>query len=269
MLRGIAEPGAIVMVTVGVTTYRTFADVNGAWGVDLINVAPFSGATPTLPGTYSISATATDSSGNRSVPLVPQTWAITLIPLDTPVITSTAITRFVQPTIEGTAKPLSIITLEIKDAANTSLGIFSTTTAASGRWSINLVGQANAPILNGGQIYNVSVLSTVGNLSASATSNLQVLITIPGIPVITSGTITNDNTPTITGTADAATLVLVTIERDLNNSVFAGATVFQVNANSNGTWVLNLDSARPVSGPLATLRDGRYRLLAKAVDFAW
>jgi hypothetical protein len=268
MLRGMAEPGAIVMVTIGAATYRTFADVNGAWGVDLINDAPFSGATPTLPGSYSVRVTATDASGNQSAPLVMQTWAITLIPLDTPVITSTAITRFVQPTIEGTAKPLSIITLEIKDATNTSVGIFSTTTAPNGRWSINLAGQANAPTLNAGQIYNVSVLSTMGNLSASATSNLQVLITIPGIPVITSGTITNDNTPTITGTADAATLVLVTIERDLNNSVFAGATVFEVNTNSNGTWVLNLDSARPLSGPLATLRDGRYRLLAKAVDFA-
>jgi VCBS repeat-containing protein len=268
MLRGTAESGATVMVTVGVTTYRTFADVNGAWGVDLINDAPFSGATPTLPGSYSVRATATDASGNQSAPLVMQTWTITLIPLDTPVITSTAITRFVQPTIEGTAKPLSIITLEIKDATNTSVGIFSTTTAANGRWSINLAGQANAPTLNSGQIYNVSVLSTMGNLSASATSNLQVLITIPGIPVITSGTITNDNTPTITGTANPSTLVLVTVERELNNSVFAGATIFEVNTNSNGTWVLNLDSAKPLSGPLATLRDGRYRLLAKAVDFA-
>jgi hypothetical protein len=131
-------------------------------------------------------------------------------PLAAPVITAPAngaVTNDNTPTITGTADPN--VTIEVFDGA-ASLG--TTPADGAGNWALTpAVGLTDGS-------HTVTAVATVGGGNESPASS-PVTITVdtqaPGAPVITvpaEGSTTNDNTPTISGTAEVGASVAVLVE---------------------------------------------------------
>jgi hypothetical protein len=81
----------------------------------------------------------------------------------------------------------------------------------------------------------------------------------PAVPVITSPSLTNDNTPVLTGTAEPGSTVTV---------VIAGLTYTTTAASPSGAWSVDLGTAIPVGGstPITALTDGINTVTVTATD---
>jgi hypothetical protein len=116
----------------------------------------------------------------------------------------------------------------------------------SGQWSLDTGAVAPAsgafnPTTNGANEVVARVTDGVGNSSTDVTSNEVVIDTIsPAAPRVDS-LLTNNPTPTVTGTAEAAST---------NTIIFGGAT-FTVVTNGAGRWLLDTSTATPGSGSFA------------------
>ena len=83
-------------------------------------------------------------------------------------------------------------------------------------------------------------------------------ITAPNAPSITSGTTTNDSTPTITGTADANSTVTLTVP---NNAKYTTTA-------TGGNWSIDTQTATPASGLLSLNVNGNNSISVIATDSA-
>jgi outer membrane usher protein FimD/PapC len=110
------------------------------------------------------------------------------------------ITNDTTPTITGTAEANSSVSVVINGQT------YTTTADSSGNWSAT-----PTTALTGGT-YTASVTATdaAGNTSSAGTASIAIDTTAPTAPVVTA-MITNDTTPTITGTAEANSSVSVVI----------------------------------------------------------
>ncbi|WP_050791952.1 Ig-like domain-containing protein [Stigmatella aurantiaca] len=238
---GTAEAGATVTVIVdGNPIGTTTASASGAWSF-----------TPTVglsADTHQVKATATDAAGHISPESNTNTFIVdTTVPAAPVVVTPEhlSVTRNTTPVFTGTADPNITVTLYL---GTTELG--SITADASGAWSFT----PTAPLLPG--TYDVSAVATTAAGNASPQSNINTFTidtTPPPAPVVTSpadGTVTSDNTPTITGTAEP----LSTVEVTLNGSVL-GTTA----TDAAGLWTIT---------PSSPLPDGPYTVTATASDLA-
>lgn len=198
-------------------------------------------------GTYSLTATQTDSFSNTSAPSNPVVITIdTTAPLP-PVITSPPtgiITNDNTPTLTGTAEANTI------GIYQNGLPAGGTITDAFGNWTFT----PSVPIPDGTYTFRATATDAAGNTSAPSN---PVVITIdttaPLPPVITSpstGTITSDNTPTLTGTAEANTIVGI-----YRNGSPVGGTI----ADAFGNWTFT---------PIAPIPDGTYNFRATSTDNA-
>jgi hypothetical protein len=149
------------------------------------------------------------------------------------------------PTISGTAEAGSTITVIIDGVA-----AGTTTTDGSGTWTFT-----PGTALADGQ-HTVVTTATDEALHVSPDSN-SVTFTVdtvaPAAPVITSptsGTTTDDTTPTISGTAEAGSSVTVIVN---------GAVVGTATADSQGNWTLT---------PTSPLAAGTELVTATATDQA-
>ena len=196
------------------------------------------GATPPAPstnGAHSLTATATDVAGNTGVastalnvtvdttaPLAP---SIASFSTDTGTVGDN-ITSDNTLTLNGTAEASS--TIKVYDGA-TLLG--TATANGTGAWSYT-----TGALTNGGHSLTATATDAAGNTGVASTAlNVTVDTTAPLAPSIASfstdsGTvgdnITNDNTLTLTGTAEASTV-----------KVYDGATLLgTATANGSGAW---------------------------------
>ncbi|MEN3030265.1 Ig-like domain-containing protein [Chromobacterium amazonense] len=258
-VQGTAEANSTVTVYVdGTAVGTTTADNTGAW---FYNVS-----SSLADGNHNIRATATDAAGNVSgqssgynvtidttAPNAPTGLALSAA-TDTGSSHSDGITDNNQPTITGSAEANSTVTVYVDGTA-----VGTTTANGSGAWSYNL----NSPLADGNHSIRATATDTAGNVSGQSSGyNVTIDTTAPNAPTglaLSAATdtgsshsdgITDNNQPTVQGTAEANSTVTVYVD---------GTAVGTATANGSGVWSYNLSS------PLA---DGNHSIRATATDAA-
>ncbi|MGV8537477.1 Ig-like domain-containing protein, partial [Pseudomonas aeruginosa] len=196
-LSGTAEPGATVTLTDGNGNPigQVTADGSGNW--------TFTPSTP-LPNGTVVNATATDPSGNASLPA---SVTVDAVAPATPVVNPSNGT-----TLSGTAEPGATVTLT--DGNGNPMG--QVTADGSGNWSFT----PTTPLPNG-TVVNATATDASGNTSAG--SSVTVDSVAPATPVINPS-----NGTTLSGTAEPGSSVTLT---DGN-----GNPIGQVTADGSGNW---------------------------------
>ena len=245
-ISGTAEAGTDVVVSLidsaGTTVYsQTFSSTSGAWSL----------GTPALAeGTYTISATATDSGGNASTDTSDIRVDVTapVVDITDPAAVGTP-TADTTPTIEGTTEAGATLVVTVRDASGVIVHT-ETISNAPASWSSTV-----ASALSDGT-YTVSATATdsAGN-SATAFSGFRVDTTAPAVAITqpaSAGTSTADNTPTLRGTAEIGSDVDLIVRDSGGNIIFTDAIT-----GHSGSWSVTIPSA---------LADGTYTISATATD---
>jgi hypothetical protein len=249
-LTGSAAANSTVKVYDGATLLgSTTANGSGVWTY----------TTGTLSnGAHSLTATATDGSGNVSSPSTAMAVTIDTVAPVAPSITSFSpdsgvvgdhITNVSTVTLTGAAEANS--TVKVYDGA-TLLG--TATANSSGAWTYT-----TAALSNGAHSLTATATDAAGNVSTASSAMAVTIDTVaPVAPSITSfspdsGTvgdgITNASVLTLTGAAEANSTV----------KVYDGATLLgTATANGSGVWTYTT----------ATLSNGAHSLTATATDVA-
>ena len=254
-LSGSAEPGSIVTVSDGAQVLgTTTAGTDGSWSF----------TTPTLSdGDHSLTAVVTDAAGNASPASEPVAITVDTLPPSLPAdvvlsndgapIASGSLINNATPVMSGSAEPGSIVTISDGD---TPLG--SVTVGNDGNWSFT------TPTLGeGDHSLSAVVTDAAGNSSSATTPVLVSVDTVAptaagdlllssdqsGTPVPIAGTVTNDPTPVLSGTAEAGGFVTVYD----GDTALGSATV-----GSDGSW----------SFTAPALSEGDHSLTAVVTDAA-
>ncbi|WP_353861388.1 DUF4347 domain-containing protein [Azospirillum formosense] len=242
-LSGTAEANATVTVMVdGKAVGTTVADENGFWVHRL--------QTALTDGTHSITTTATNRFGIVSDPSDALAVVIdTAVPVaPAPSVTSATVAGAAGgERISGIATPSLAGTTEAGSTVNVLVDSKVAGTAvadANGAWTF----QFTAALADGTHSVQVQATDRAGNVSSlSAVTTLTIDTTPPAAPTVTLNT-TAGSTPVVQGTAEANSLVTVTIN---------GQTVGTARASASGAWQLAL---------AADLSVGSYVITAKASD---
>jgi hypothetical protein len=217
-LTGTAAANSTVKVFDGSTQIgTTTANSSGSW--DYITAV-------LTDAKHVLTATATDTAGTSAASSALTVTVDTVAP-NAPVIASSAPASNNAYLLKGTAEANS--SLEVFDGA-TQIG--TVTTNSTGAWSFT-----TATLANGNHSFTAKAMDVAGNTSvASATVPVTISAPAPGAPAIVSFSpdsgvvgdgITNNNTPTLAGTAAANSTV----------KVFDGTTqIGTATADSNGAW---------------------------------
>ena len=249
-LTGTAEANATVKVYDGATLLGSAtANGTGAWSYTTAALAN---------GAHSLTATATDAAGNTGVASAALSVTIDTTAPVAPTIASFStdsgtvgdgITNDNTLTLTGTAEA------NARSRSMTAPRCLGSATAnGSGAWSYT-----TAALANGAHSLTATATDAAGNTgAASAALSVTIDTTAPVAPSIASfstdsGTvgdgITNDNTLTLTGTAEANSTV----------KVYDGATLLgSATANGSGAWTYTT----------AALANGAHSLTATATDAA-
>jgi hypothetical protein len=253
-LTGTAEANSTVKVFDGATLLGSVAaDGTGAWTYTTAALAN---------GAHSLTATATDAAGNSGAVSTAIPVTINVPVATTPTITSFSIdsgaigdnlTNDKTLTLTGSADANSAI--KIFDGA-TLLG--TTTADGSGAWSFltpaladGLHGfAATAGLTNGGNSLATSQISGVLAVTIDATAPVSPTMASFSTDTGTVGDhVTNDNTPTLTGTAEANSTIKV-----YDGSTLLGSTI----TDGAGAW----------SYTATALNDGVHNFSSTATDIA-
>ncbi|WNN43675.1 Ig-like domain-containing protein [Winslowiella toletana] len=269
---GTAEPGSTIDIyDNGGLIGTVAADENGAWS--------FTPTTPLAEGDHSLTTTATDAAGNTSAasdafelttdytasPTGPEFLAITAVTDNVGSVTgpvvSGGVTDDSRPVISGIGTAGDTVIVYAQDASgNRPIG--SATVQADGSWSLTPA----LPLLEGSNQLTLVAVDAAGNRTApSAPSwDITVDISVPAVPAILSvvdnvepnagalqkGDVTNDSTPTLSGSAEANSTVTV-----YDNGVAIGNAA----ADAGGRWTFT---------PEAGLADGGHSLTITSTDAA-
>ncbi|ADV50090.1 Two component regulator three Y domain-containing protein [Cellulophaga algicola DSM 14237] len=255
---GTAEQNSSLEVFLdGTSVGTTTTDASGDWSFDYTGIT-------LIDGDYSITAQATDPSGNVSVlspnfPITidtsaPTTPLVTSISVDTGNNTSDGITSDNTLIFSGTAEQNSSLEVFLD---GTSVG--TTTTDASGDWSFDYTG---ITLADGEYSITAQATDASGNVSVlSANFPITIDTSVPTTPVVTAISddtgnsttdgITSDQTLIIRGTSDANTLVDIFLE---------GTKIGTTTSNSSGIWIFDYTGT--------SLANGDYSITAQAIDNA-
>lgn len=273
VVTGTAEAGSLVTVFDNGTPIATVtATAGGQWSLAL--------TTPLAAGPHAFTASAADVLGNLSP--VSNTYSVTI---DTslpaaPVITSLSddvgalqgpvpsggTTDDTLPAIGGTA--LAGATVSVFDGA-TLLG--TTTADGLGVWTFT----PTLALGDGPHSFTATATNAAGNVSpASNVYGVTIETTAPPVPVITlvddnvsaglgavaAGGITNDATPTISGTAEANATVSL-----FNNGVLVATVI----AGPTGAWSITPTLAEGTQGLTVSATDGAGNSSGLSTPFAF
>ena len=246
---GTTQPGSAVSVVVNGVTYTTTADASGNWSITSSALAD---------GTYTPVITVTDLAGNSatangtaftidaSLPAVNGALQV-VAPNDSGTL-GDHITKDNTPTLTGTTQAGSAVSVVVNGTT------YTTTADASGNWSIT-----TASLADGTYTPVITITDTAGNISGGNGTAFTIDTTAPSatgalqaIAPNDSGTlgdhITNDTTPTLTGTTQAGSAVSVVVN---------GAT-YTTTADASGNWSITS----------AALADGNYTPVITVTDLA-
>lgn len=219
-------------------------------------------------GSHTLTVTATDPAGNESAPSAGITIIVDTIST-TPVIVSVTDnagnaatpvpdgtpTNDATPTLTGSAEPNSIVAI-----FDGSTQIGTVEADGTGAWTFT----PETALGEGTHTFTVRATDQQGNVSQVSNDwSVNIDLTGPTVPTLdtvsdnvaggvngplTAGQVTNDTTPTLSGTGQAGTTIHV-----LNNGVEIGTTT----VDSNGNWTFTPDTALP---------EGPYNLRVNASD---
>ncbi|RZT39339.1 Ig-like domain-containing protein [Cupriavidus agavae] len=238
-LAGTAEAGSTVSVFDGGALLGTVAaDADGNW--------QFTTAALTNAA-HSFTVTATDAVGNTSAPTAAFTLTVDTVAPSTPRITLSSGTA-----LTGTADANSTVNIDLNGDGVADARV---TANGAGAWSFG-----PSPALANGIVVSVTASDAAGNTSGAATATVDALA--PAAPVITSvtdnvapvagplanGASTNDNTPTLAGTAEANSTIAI-----FNGAALLGTAL----VDGSGNWSFT---------PPAGLPNGTYALSVTATD---
>ncbi|WP_336055968.1 Ig-like domain-containing protein, partial [Nitratireductor sp. CH_MIT9313-5] len=258
---GTAEPNALVKIFIdGVEVGSETADGTGAWTFDHTG-------TVLADATYSVSATQIDVAGNpESAPSAPMSVTVdtSIVPPvidsfsdDTGADPADGITNDATPTFTGTGEEGALVEITLDDGAGGT--VTGTATVTGGSWSFT------PPVDLADGTWTATAIQTdiAGNVSGPSNSlpvTVDTTIIPPTIDSISqdSGSdpadgITNDATPTFTGTGEEGALVEITLDDGAGGTVTGTATV------TGGSWTFT---------PPADLADGTWTATAIQTDIA-
>jgi hypothetical protein len=236
-LKGTADANSTVTVYDGSTKVGTVtADASGAWSLTTSELAD---------GSHSLTATATTPEGTSDASTTLTVTIDTEAPVAPTIAASTPTSDHVEVLI-GTAEANSTVTIfdgetELGTVTADAQGIWSYTTEALSVGSHSFTAKATDAAGNTGTASSETTVTITSSSTAPVIASFSDDSGVPG------DNITNDNTLTLTGTADANATV----------QVFDGTTeVGTVVADSNGTWSLTT----------AALKDGDHSFTAHVTD---
>jgi hypothetical protein len=225
---------AIVTVTVNGLTYTATNSGTGTWTLDAGTIVAL------LDGTYSVTVTASDSSGNVGTDATNNELTVDGT---APAVTINALaTKNASPALSGRVNdPAAIVSVTVNGLA------YDATNNADGTWT--LAAGTIADLTDGTYSVTVSASDSMGNVGTDITANeLSVDLTAPIVTINTLST--KVFSPAMSGTVnDPNAAVLVTVN---------GQTYTAVN-NGNGTWTL-------AAGRTAKLPAGTYSVTVSAID---
>ncbi|WP_447753173.1 Ig-like domain-containing protein [Pseudomonas nicosulfuronedens] len=266
-ISGKAEAGSTVVVyDNGQKLGSVVADADGKWS--------YTPTTPISEGKHDFTADATDKAGNTS----PKSDVFTIITdytaPDADKLAITGVEDHVgtitgnianggttddpRPVIHGTGTAGDIVTVYSKDATGNHL-IGSAVVDADGTWSM----KPELPLVSGLNDLTAVETDPAGNATAPTDKySITLDATAPQAPVIVSvyddvgpyqgflqkGDVTDDNKPTITGTAQAGSTVKL---YDGNNALIGSTT-----ADAKGNWTITTSE----------LADGKHEVYATATN---
>ncbi|VXC94444.1 hypothetical protein YERSI8AC_250030 [Enterobacterales bacterium 8AC] len=269
---GTAEAGSIINVyDDGKLLGSVTADNNGSWTFTPIDALP--------EGAHTITTTATDKAGNTSEssdvfelttdytpsPMDPEHLAITAVEDRVGdrqgLVDNGAITDDSQPLISGIGTAGDTVFVYTTDSAGQHL-IGSAVVQSDGKWSMT----PELPLQEGNNQLAIVAQDPAGNRTgfSSPSYDISLFIPVSSQPAIGSvvdnaephvgplqkDDVTNDSTPTLSGTAKAGDIVTV-----LDN----GQAIGSVTADANGAWSFTPETA---------LKDGSHSLSVTATDAA-
>lgn len=236
---GTAEPNSSVEVFLGGVSMGTVtADGTGLWSLDYT-------ATVLADGVYNVTATSTDAAGNTSAPsaafvatvdtntgtgTLAALPVVTTISNDTGASSTDAITSDNTLEFSGTGQPNSVLELFLD-----GMSIGTTTIDGAGDWTFDYTGTTLA---DGVYVLTGEQTDPAGNMTTSAPRSITVDSVAPAIPTVQTQ-ITNDQTPTITGTWDQATAT--GLEVTVNGVTFILGSAPQLTTDGSGLWTLNMN----------------------------
>ena len=245
----VSEPGAVVTVEISdsngnvIETLTPTVAAGGGWSVDAAQLAD---------GAYTVTATATDAAGNTSAPDANGFTVDTSAPsvsILTPA--SGTATNDATPTVSGTAAVGAMLTVTISDAQGNVIETQTPVVDVNGDWSFDA-----AQLADGSYTIEATATDIVGN-SASTTSGFEVDTTSPGVTLDApaDGSLTNDDTPTISGTTDEPGAAVTVTITDANGNTIETLSPM---VDANGNW--SIDASQ--------LPEGAYTATATATDAA-
>jgi hypothetical protein len=256
---GTGEAGSLVLVRIDLNgngvagdgadpTFQTTVGADGTWTLNLAGATPVTGAwSGSLPdaANYVVSAVSRDAAGNVSATTSGTLTIDTRAPA-APVVDAIAGDGVVSGaeagagvTVSGTGEAGASVRISWGSTSKTG------TVGADGRWSL-LFGSAEIPATQGATSVQVSLTDAAGNVSPATQRSVVIDTVGPGAPTVTSGAVTADPRPVITGTSEPSARVRLSLDLASNGSVDA---VFDTIANAQGSWSVNTASA-PTSGSI-------------------
>ena len=214
--------------------------------------------TATLPdGTTELSASQTDEAGNVSESTF-SSITIDLSPPAAPVIDALDPANSATPRITGTGDINATVTV-LADLASDLNGVDGTPETSigtaivqsDGTWSV--VSTQTLP--EGTTNLSATQVDSSGNESASSVvASIKVNTTSPSVPLFNALPVSNDTTPTFTGTGEENATVTILID---DNGSGIPDTVLGTTVVNGGNWSF---------GPVAALSDGIYAIVIYQTD---
>ena len=275
VLKGIAEPGSTVTVVVTdkngkEATFTTKVDSDsetGAWSITVEGDPQETGFAVTDDGELSAVVDSKDELDNEAtqVSLGPYGVDATVSDSDADFADAIEGTVGAKPVLSGTAEPNSTVTVTVTDE-NDKEAVFTTKVGSSGAWSVTIEGDPDNTgfaVSDGGTLVaSAHFQDPLGNTATVALDPYKVdaFTAAPTIEFDVASDGASDDTPHLSGSAEAGSKVAVTITDGSNNSV-----EITVDANSSGKWELDLDGDTNAVG--LDLTDGStLTASAKATD---
>ena len=236
---GTGEPGSTVTVSdAGTTVCSATVDGTGNW-----TCTP---GAPLTDGTHTLSALATDPTGNTGPASAPIVLTVDTAVPAAPAITGPAgggSTNDSTPTVSGTGEPGSTVT--VSDAGTT---VCSATVDGTGNWTCT----PGAPLTDGAHALTAAATDPAGNIGPASAPPISVTVdtVVPAAPTVTAptGGTTITGTPVVTGSAEPGTTVTV------NDG---GTAICTSTADAAGVWSCT---------PSTPLGDGPHTITATATD---
>ena len=191
-------------------------------------------------GSYLVTATATDAAGNSSGASLGETLLVDTVAPVVPTLGGTSPVNTGSPQLTGEAEAGSTVVIYKGD---TSMG--QSTAGAGGEYSVTITA-----LSDGSHALTAKATDAAGNTSLASEAFTVIIDTVaPAVPTISGTSPTNDATPVLTGTAEAASTV----------TVYDGGTALgQATVDTGGLYSF-------VSG---TLSEGGHVITATATDAA-